>query len=130
MSLVKCRYVTMWCNNSMCIHDKHGFPEPHQCEWQDEEGDYGCCRFAKQTEHYLEGEYKRIKFDGETLFIGNKEIASIRETTYYGDEFDEGIHYLEIDGHVYINDDEEEEQGDSVHGSGQSPDEEKQSDCG
>lgn len=130
MSLVKCRYVTMGCNQSICVNDENGYPKQYQCEWQDEEGGYECCRFAEQTEHYIEGEYKRIEFDGETLFIKNKEIALTREKSYYGEEFEEGIHYLEIGGHIYINDDGEEEQGDAVHGSGQSPDEEKQSDCG
>lgn len=128
MSLVKCRYVTMGCNQNCCILGNYA--EHDQCELQDEEGEYKCCIFAEPTEHYIEGEYKRIKFDGGTLYIGNKEIASIRETTCYREEYEEGIHYLEIDGHVYINDNEEEGQGDSVHGSGESPDEEKQSDCG
>ncbi|MBQ1792157.1 MAG: hypothetical protein II008_18420 [Oscillospiraceae bacterium] len=112
MAFVKCRYVEMRCLNKLCPFPENEFinddPARFVCEWQDEEGDLATCRFAKPVEHYIEGEYKRVKWDG-TLKVANKMIASRRNTTCYLEEFNEGIHYLEIDGHVYITDDETEE---------------------
>jgi hypothetical protein len=108
MAYVKCRYVKMTCRNSWCAWEENSIAPPRQFECEDEEnGVLVTCQYAEPHKAYIEGEYKRVKWDGEVLTLGRKPIASVREKTFFGDEADEGIHYLEIDGHVYVDDDEE-----------------------
>jgi hypothetical protein len=108
MAYVKCRYVEMNCLNHWCPWKEDSIVPPRRFECEAEE-DYELvtCIYAEPQEAYIEGEYKRVKWDGAVLVLGRKKITSHRKLTYYGHETDAGIHYLEIDGHVYVDDDEE-----------------------
>ena len=111
MAYVKCRYVVMQCANNWCPWPEETTVDrlhKYECEGADEEGELVTCRFAEPEERYLEGEYKRVTWDG-TLKVGGKTISETRKKTYYGDEAEEGIHYLEIDGLVYVTDEDDEE---------------------
>ena len=66
----------------------------HEEEWhEDEHGHYSFPEFK-----FLEGDYKKVKWDGYELRVGSRKIIT-QELSEYGLN---DIDYLEIDGTVYI----------------------------
>lgn len=66
----------------------------HEEEWYEEHG----AHYSFPKFKFLEGDYKKVKWDGYELCVGNRKIIT-QELSEYGLN---DIDYLEIDGKVYI----------------------------
>lgn len=97
MGLVKCQYWQMLCGNGWCPWDGD---ERFRCEGIDKDGQHTVCRFADPKKRYLEGEFKRIEYDGEQLIVGHRIIPA--SDAMHRWRVWSGIDYLEIDGRVII----------------------------
>lgn len=106
MALVKCRYTKAMCRNGYSPY------EDCECEcWQEDK--YVLCSFAELTEEYLEGDFKKVSFKDGILRINGRVIAERRGLTTGEMMRFSGMDFLEIDGHVYVDDENK-----GVHSSG------------
>lgn len=62
--------------------------------WVDNDGTEG----SFPEDKFIEGDFKKVKWDGEKLILGRKTIITQSLSTYGINDID----YLEIDGEIYI----------------------------
>ena len=101
MGRVKCQYTELECRQGNCWRNE-GDGVRALCEgFEEGSDDWVTCRSADSVTKYIEGDYKRIIWDGQVLELGkNRQILGRINNVF--SESETGIDYLEIDGNVII----------------------------
>jgi len=102
MAHIKCHY-TSW----ICTHylgEDACSKEGYSCNDEPRSGGLGVCEFLDNYPCYLEKTSKNVEFDGDTLYVNRKYIASLGPEDYRYVPGIQEIDSLSIDGKEIIKD--------------------------